>query len=332
MNIVNFEHTHIDKAMEIALLAYKEERQYVPILPKVDRVPDLTHFADNQLGVAAFDEDRMLGFLCAYQPLEDAFGTTNARGTFTPMHAHGVLPNNELIKTGDANRYSKEKIYSLLYQEAAKKWVNEGIKSHAIALYTHDKDGVNSFFYNGFGLRCIDAIRSLEESLAPVDIFPMFQDNMEFCEVSRMDWGLLLEFHNGLIHHLGESPCFMKYNLIDEMELLRRTSEDTRYFGVKHNGSYVAYIKISKDGENFATEDQSMMNICGAFCNPIYRGSGLYYNLLCYLISTLISEGYQRLGVDCESFNPTARGFWLKYFSEYTHSVVRRIDDKAIKK
>jgi len=34
--------------------------------------------------------------------------------------------------------------------------------------------------------------------------------------------------------------------------------------------------------------------------------------------------------VDCESFNPTARGFWLKYFKEYTHSVVRRIDEKAV--
>jgi hypothetical protein len=39
---------------------------------------------------------------------------------------------------------------------------------------------------------------------------------------------------------------------------------------------------------------------------------------------------YTRLGVDFESLNPTAYGFWLKYFDAYTHSVVRRIDEKAV--
>ena len=39
---------------------------------------------------------------------------------------------------------------------------------------------------------------------------------------------------------------------------------------------------------------------------------------------------YVRLGVDCESMNPTALGFWSKYFDAYTHSVVRRIDENAI--
>lgn len=42
------------------------------------------------------------------------------------------------------------------------------------------------------------------------------------------------------------------------------------------------------------------------------------------------AKGYTRLGVDFESLNPTAYGFWLKYFDAYTHSVVRRIDEKAV--
>jgi hypothetical protein len=44
----------------------------------------------------------------------------------------------------------------------------------------------------------------------------------------------------------------------------------------------------------------------------------------------LKKEGHQQLGVDCESLNPTVRGFLLKYFKEYTYSVVRRIDYKAV--
>ena len=35
------------------------------------------------------------------------------------------------------------------------------------------------------------------------------------------------------------------------------------------------------------------------------------------------------LGVDYETFNATAHGYWTKYFTTYTHSVVRRIDEHA---
>ena len=71
-------------------------------------------------------------------------------------------------------------------------------------------------------------------------------------------------------------------------------------------------------------------HIRGAYCLPEHRGKGLYQNLLNFTISVLKREGYTKLGVDFESFNPTARGFWLKYFTAYTNSVVRRIDERII--
>lgn len=39
--------------------------------------------------------------------------------------------------------------------------------------------------------------------------------------------------------------------------------------------------------------------------------------------------GYRRLSINSESFHPVARGFWLKHF--ITRSIVRRIDEKAVK-
>lgn len=317
MKIINFTRSHMEEAQKIAIRNYEEERQLVPILPRIFNLPELIHFADNNLGVVALDGDKMVGFLCAYLPLEDAFGTTNAKGTFSPIHAHGVIGEN------------RDRIYSKLYQAAAEKWVSEGIVSHAIALYTHDKASINSFFYNGFGLRCIDAIRPMEELPTLTDTPMITGLNLEYCEVPRKEWGRLLEQHNALITHLGCSPTFMRFPQIDEEELYKRTSEEVRYFAAKKDGQYIAYIKIDTEGENFVTEDSSMMNICGAYCNSQYRGTGIYRNLLLFLIIKLKAEGYTRLGVDCESFNPNARGFWLKYFTEYTHSVVRRIDDKA---
>jgi predicted GNAT family acetyltransferase len=73
-----------------------------------------------------------------------------------------------------------------------------------------------------------------------------------------------------------------------------------------------------------------MKHIQGAYCLPEYRGQGIVQNLLNYLIKKLCSEKNQLLGVDFESFDPTANNFWLKYFTEYTHNVVRRIDDMFV--
>ncbi|MBH1940285.1 GNAT family N-acetyltransferase [Mobilitalea sibirica] len=156
------------------------------------------------------------------------------------------------------------------------------------------------------------------------------KETLAYLEVEREDWSSLLDFHNQLIYHLGSSPSFMKFPKINNDQLYHRTSETTRYFAVKDGEQLIAYIKVESEGENFITLNPGMLNICGAYCLPQYRGRGIYQKLLSYMISILKKEGYSLLGVDCESFNPTARGFWLKYFTEYTHSVVRRIDDKAI--
>ena len=70
----------------------------------------------------------------------------------------------------------------------------------------------------------------------------------------------------------------------------------------------------------------------GAFIYALSAGENslAIQSLLNFAMSILKAEGFIRLGVDFESFNPTAYGFWLKYFVPYTHSVVRRIDESAI--
>ena len=286
----------------------------VPALPPVDTLPDLACFAHKDFyGSVAFEQEQMIGFLCFYPPVENAFGTTGVKGTFSPMHAHGAVKKD------------RGKIFSYLYQDTAEKLVKSGIRSHAVALYAHDSEAENSFFNNGFGLRCVDAIRPL------IPITAVQAPACTFFEVEKEQKGILTQLHNALLTHLSSSPCFMPFPLLSETEFLRtKERENARYFAAQIGKEVVAYIKIGEKGENFACDDRSMQNICGACCLPEYRGTGLYCGLLSYLSNVLIAEGYTRLGVDFESFNPTARGFWLKHFTPYTHSVVRRIDDKII--
>jgi len=310
MNITDFSHDHITEAAALALFSYEEERRQAPALPPVETIPDLSGFADSNLSVAAFENGTMIGFLCFYAPWDHAF-TTTARGTFSPIHAHGTV-----------NRHS-EMIYKRLYQAAAEKLIRMKVSSHAIGLYAHDAQAINAFFTYGFGLRCIDAIRPMEMiNCAPCDGYV-------FHELAPDEKDKLLPLKNMLISHLGDSPTFMRFPAMDKTGLEKiHNRRKPRYFCAFQNDETIAFLEVMDNGENFTCSDKSMKNICGAFCLPEHRGKGVYQNLLNLTISTLKGEGYTRLGVDFESFNPTAYGFWLKYFTAYTYGVVRRIDER----
>ena len=124
-------------------------------------------------------------------------------------------------------------------------------------------------------------------------------------------------------------PLFFQ---VDADKLKEETkNRKSRFFGAEVNNEVVGFIEIMASGENFACEYPGMMNICGACLIPEYREQSIFQNLLAFLLDILKSEGYTRCGVDFESFNPTASGFWLKHFIPYTYSVTRRIDERIIK-
>ena len=293
MTIIDFTEGHVAQAMRLAQAEYDKERSLVPALPAA-QVPDLQSFAKSGLCVAAFEGGSMLGFLCAYGPFKNAFGTP-VKGIWSPAHAHAAI--------GD-----KTRVYHRMYQAAAEKWVAAGALSHAIALYAHDDAAKQAWFTYGFGLRCIDAIK-------PIDANEVAGD---FCEMEGCE---LKELHIALNSHMKNAPCFMNRRYVKK--------KNTRLFAAKREGKAVAFLELRESGENFACGAADMMNICGAYTVPEMRGTGLSADLLHYTKAVLAKEGYTRLGVDFESFNPTALGFWLKHFTAYTNSVVRRIDEKG---
>lgn len=312
MRIVDFDSSHTEEARLIAIQNYNEEREHVPELPGAGAFPELVSFAANGLGVAAFEEDRMIGFLCCYEPRLKAFNS-QAKGTFSPIHAHAAVRENRGM------------IYKKMYQAAAGKWIKQEILYHAIALYAHDIEAKDAWFTCGFGLRCVDAVR-------PMAAFQCsLCKGISFEELAASDIKDIRGLRRSLTEHMGSSPCFM-YTAPEDFEkwLDLKEKHNSRVFVARDNQRLIAFVEITDDGENFATEEASMVNICGAFCLPEYRGRDIYQNLLNHTILQMSREGYKILGVDFESFNPTANGFWLKYFTAYTNSVVRRVDECAL--
>jgi len=292
LTIVDFTHEHISEAIELALSAYNNERIYSTDLPMIDSAPNFT----NELGAAAFDNGKMVGFLCVYPPFDNAFGSTYVRGVFSPMGANMAI-NSE--------------VYAAMYQFAAEKWVKAGAVSHAVCLYAHDDNANKQFFRYGFGLRCVDAIRRMEL----IDCLPC--EGYEFSESSSTAQ-LNLRLHE----HQLTSPYFMNRKFDNTLS--------GRYFTASYNGEVCAYLNITPDGETFISDRTDYAHISGAYCLPEHRGKGVYQNLLNHAISVLKSEGFNYLGVDFESFNPAGYKFWTKYFTVYTHGVVRRIDERIL--
>ena len=313
-NIFDFKESHIEEAQKLAISSYDEERCFVSALPETKSIPDLTWFAENNKGITAFENGKMVGYLCAWGPFENAFGCNpNTKGIWSPAHGNCAIGGN------------KVRVYREMYQSIAKKWVDDGALVHPITLYAHDKAAIEALFSYGFGLRCIDAVKLTEqrEIKYPADVL--------FEELPKGEAGRITELNNGLIEHLGKSPCFLKYcKKTPEMILNETMVGNIRYFIAKQNGEIISYLKASDDGEHFSTKAQDMMNICGAYLPPEHRSRGIFDTLLYYTENIFVTEGYKRLGVDFESFNPTAYGFWLKYFTAYTYSVVRRIDECAL--
>lgn len=308
MQIIDFKSDHIETATQLVNQNYEQERGFVPACPRSVVLPDMKQFADNNLGVAAFENEEMVGFLCSYPPIDRPFQLEGVLGAYSPKCANAATGHNRVV------------VYAKMYQVAANKWARAGLSNHAITLYAHDTEVHQQFFEYGFGLWGMNAVRLMEE----IDSRPVSE--IDFIELPRERFSETLPLQNALVEHFWQSPMFIRFEYHTEEGLAAECAKlPFRYFGAFNSDKLVAYMRVLKDMSN-----NGRQTICGAYCLTDYRSRGLYQALLNHVIAVLKAEGNTLLEVDFESFNPTARGFWLKYFTPYMSGVVRRIDEKAV--
>lgn len=303
---------HINEIVRLAIDNYEEERSLVE-LPLINNASDiiygsLSRLAQNGLGVAAVEQGKVVGYITGIF-IEELFGRVS--GIFCPIHAHGAIKQNRAY------------IYKKMYEKAAEIWVSKDIFTHAMAIYKQEQEVVDTFFWNGFGLRCIDAIRKVE-------VIKEKTNNYEIRRILPEEAEQIHGLELNLVKHLNSSPVFMPvYKELISEKLAKWLSEENNYIFAAFNGAKISgYIKLTEEGENFITSSPDMLNICGAYVIPEERGCGVAEALLAYSMDFLKEKGFCYCGVDFESLNPTASGFWMKHFEAYTCSVVRRIDER----
>lgn len=314
MNIIPFEQNHIREAGELLWEAYQAERAAVPVLPDSGDAAFFarmaSNLAGNGLGVAAVEEDRLLGFLTGMEAGE-LFGASH--GIYIPVYGHA------------AKGRDRQNTYQQLYAAASEMWVRRGLLSHVITVYAHDDVAVKAWFWQDFGLRCVDAVRPLD------DVLISAKEYFDIRRIKPCEAGTLLCLHREHWRYYKNAPMFMHVHEDCSLEELRGWLEgkDQYAFAAFENGEPAAYMLLRHGGESFASDDTMSMNICGAYVKPGLRGSGYGAAILHSIVGWLGENGYTRLGVDYESFNIQGSRFWQKHFTAFTLSLTRRIDERT---
>lgn len=310
--IISEEHT--EEALKLVLDAYKEEREMIEYLPNVDYSTILKekiqNLFKNGLGIVALANGKVIGFIVGYE-IQEFWG--KCKGIYCPLFGHGAIKENRKV------------IYQQLYKKAAEIWVEQEIMQHAITLYVQDEITLETWFRLGFGMRCVDGIREVAS-------INYKKSGITIKKAKLSDVPSLAGIDQKHNKYYRSSPLFMHVEEENSIEHLTKwLNEDNHHLWIAYNGNQIiGYMRIEPTGESFIVEDKDVMNITGAYVDPIHRGKGIGACLLDSIQNWLASNNYSLCGVDYESFNISGSRFWEKHFTPYTYSLVRRMDERVL--
>lgn len=312
MEFTQLRREHIREAAEIFTNSFKRQREEIPILP--DRMADVQRISgmiENRLqsasGVAAVENGRLAGYITWY--IVEGFRATERKAAFVPEWACGAVGEK------------KRAILRGLYRKASEIWLQEKCQTHAVTILTYDEMAINTWFWNGFGLTVVDAIRGMDE--IRVEKPPEFIIR----KAAENDIQELVLIENEHWQHYGKPPISMYTNSGRDSatfsEFLRR-DENSIWIATGGNevASYMVFENSSEGATGIVSSDTTIA-ITGAFTRPEHRGKGAAPALLNAALNEYRQKGYNRCSVDFESFNPEATVFWTKHFQPVCYSVIR---------
>ena len=281
-------------------------RALVPVLPDLlesrRRVIDLLRpfFADKP-GVVALDRGKVVGYLAAY--IVDGFRGTERRAAYVPEWGHAAVSPD---------------VYQALYREASAWWQEAGCSAHCLSLLAHDHEAEKVWFWNGFGLIVVDAIRSTQP------LAGLIAHDLQIREATLADRDALAALEAEHARYYQQPPILMAayephdhtIGLNEGLHTIWLALEDETPLGFMR-------FEAKSDGAASLVDAPDKIAITGAYLRPQHRGRGAGKALLNAALSDYAAQGYTRCSVDFESFNPDAAAFWPKYFELVRLSLFR---------
>jgi GNAT superfamily N-acetyltransferase len=313
VEMVSFTSDHADEAESMFVSSLEAHRIDVPAVP-VDlcgagvvagRLRDMT-------GVAAIEEGRLLGYLTAWFPIEE-FRGADRTGAYVPEWAHGVL---------EERRTTVERA---LYRAASAAWDAAGCDVHAITLLA-SPGAVDPWFWSGFGMGTVDAIRPMEPLKSPVPTT---------CTVRRAtlnDVAVLVGLDLEHVRHYAAPPVFMvPPDAMDEAAWTTFLSRPGNSAWLAEDGAGpFGFMRFDREfGGADSIESTTGVFISGAYVRTEHRGRAAASSILHAALRHYADEGMSFCAVDFEAFNPEATAFWLRYFAPVCYSLMRTPETQA---
>ena len=142
----------------------------------------------------------------------------------------------------------------------------------------------------------------------------------------------VVELYRDLINHLRNSPIFYhcKYFLPIENRFADFLSDNMRVFAVFDGNKLIGMVNAALPDKGFAIDDKEAMSLGDLFVAPEYRRKGIGIALLDFANNELKESEIKRIFVTHGTINPTARGFWDKFFQNYSFTMTRQIDPNML--
>lgn len=215
------------------------------------------------------------------------------------------------------------KTISRLFQHLAKNLVSDKKVCFSVRLYAHDEEMQKLFSFMQFGIQSEKGIRHVEktEHTSEYNIRELSKKEVE--QKWKEIWGILLR----LIAHLQGSPVFYPGDEFTE-EVYKAFFADsgTRVFAAMDKESLIGLIEANSEKIWYLSSDLPILNVGEIYVNPEYRGKKIAQDLLYCVDMALKADGVDYEWVEHGTANPTARGFWNKYFETMEYEFVRTIE------
>jgi GNAT superfamily N-acetyltransferase len=306
---------HLEDAALLVSHRYRRLYEQEPNLPRryseiVNLLPLLQNILkENGNGVAAFRENRLVGFLTGWQM--PAF--RGKRSVYSPEWANA------------AELDASARIYEEMYSHLATAWVAEKYIAHYISLFPNDVEALKAWNWMGFGMFAIDAVRGLDPVQGDVvDV------NIQRAGLADIDQ--VIELQDALWEYMKGSPIFLLSEKRDWAYYEEWLQDPNKVVWLAYsNDEPVAFMRLGPADDEVCTiiHDEKTTSIYTAFTKENVRSEGIATALLDHALKAARSSGYERCAVAFEPMNLLGTRFWLKYFEPVCYSILRIVDDRV---
>jgi ribosomal protein S18 acetylase RimI-like enzyme len=258
-------------------------------------------------GLAAVKDGEVVGYLLWFYSTN--FRNARHKAAYCPVWAHAAIQEQQPA------------IIRALYRAASAQWSDSSCEVHAISLLANDQTAIQTWFWSGFGLTVVDAIR-------PVS--PLSLDHptgVTIYQADLTDVGVLADLEAEHWHHYLTSPVFMNptppSSAAEFAELVQSPGGSAWLAYIDNQPVGYLRLEASGSGASEIVAAKTTISITGAYVLPAFRGRKIAPALLDAALRSYAAQGYTACSVDFESFNPEAAVFWMGYFEPVCYSLLR---------